>query len=90
VIEINPDRWQAFHYKGVCIVKQKEYDRALKVFEEGRKLFPGQPRFYIDEALAYVMKRDLDIARAKLREAISIDPSFKTEINATPEFTGLL
>ena len=36
------------------------------------------------------MKRELDTAKAKLREAISIDPSFKGEINATPEFTGLL
>lgn len=90
VIDLNPDRWQAFHYKGVCIVKQKEYDRALKVFEEAEKLFPGQPRFYIDEALAFVMRRDIDMARTKLREAISIDPSFTAEINATPEFSGLL
>ena len=90
VMRLSPDQWQAFHYKGVCIVKQKEYEKALRVFEEGLKQFPGQPRFYIDEALAYVMMRNVDKARALLSEAIDIDPAFKAEIGATPEFAGLL
>lgn len=90
VIDLNQDFWQAWHYKGICIIKQKEYDKALKVFDDAEKLFPGQARFYIDEALAFVMRREIDKARAKLHEALDIDPRFKDELGSTPEFAGLV
>jgi len=90
VLRLNAKRWQAYHYKGVCIIKQKEYDRALGVFEEGLHHFPGQARFYVDQALALVMKRDIETAREKLMGAVAIDRSLKAEIMSTPEFSGLI
>jgi tetratricopeptide (TPR) repeat protein len=83
-------RWQAFHYKGVCIIRQKEYDRALTVFAEGLDRYPGVARFYVDSALALVMKRDIDEARVMLRRAVDLDASLRAEILNTPEFAGLL
>ena len=90
VLRINDDKWQAYHYKGVCIIQQKEYERALQVFIEGASRYPGQARFYVDQALAYIMMRETDQAREKLRGALAIDESLRDVINNTPEFSGLL
>ncbi len=90
VLRINEDKWQAYHYKGVCIIQQKEYDRALQVFMEGASRYPGQARFYVDQALAYIMMRETDSAREKLLGALAIDESLREEITNTPEFSGLL
>jgi tetratricopeptide (TPR) repeat protein len=90
VIELNPDRWQAYHYKGVCIIKQREYEKALKVFEDALGKFRGNPRFMVDQALAYIMMNETDTAREKLRGAVAIDDSLKEELQTTPEFAGLV
>ena len=44
----------------------------------------------VDQALAYVMMRETENARERLREAINQEPELKNEIMATPEFTGLI
>jgi tetratricopeptide (TPR) repeat protein len=90
VIRLNESRWQAWHYKGVCIIKQKEYDKALEVFNKALTMFRGNARFMLDQALAYVMLREVDTAREKLRGAIAIDAELKEEILSTPEFAGLV
>lgn len=90
VLRINSDKWQAYHYKGICIIQQKEYGKALEVFTEGASKYPGQARFYVDQALAFVMMREIDQAREKLRGALAIDQNLKDEITNTPEFAGLL
>jgi len=87
---MEPNKWQAYHYKGVCIIQQKEYNKALSVFNDGAAKFPGQARFYVDQALAYIMMREIDLARDKLRGALAIDNTLKEEIDNTPEFAGLL
>jgi tetratricopeptide (TPR) repeat protein len=90
VIRINPGRWQAYHYKGVSVIRTKEYDKALEVFQQAIERFPANARFYVDVALAHVMKRDLNEVRKNLMHAIEIDPSLRSEIAGTPEFSGLL
>lgn len=90
VIRINEDNWQAWHFRGLCTIKQKEYEKALKTFDEALTKFRGNPRFMVDQALAYVMMRENDTAREKLRGAIAIDSSLREEILSTPEFAGLV
>ena len=90
VIRTNPEKWQAYHYKGVCIISQKEYDKALTVFQDAEQRFPTVPRFLVDQALAYVHKRQTDEARQRLQRALSLDPELRDEINNTPEFAGLV
>lgn len=90
VLRVNPDRWQAYHYKGVCVMNQKEYEKALDIFEEAAAKFKGQARFFVDQAWALVMMRDIDHAREKLRGALALDTTLKPEIEGTPEFSGLL
>ena len=89
VIEVAPDRWQAWHFKGLSIIRQKEYEKALGVFNNALARFRGNPRFMVDQALAFVMMREIDTAREKLRGAIAIDASLREEIGSTPEFAGL-
>jgi len=90
VIRLDEDRWQAWHFKGLCVVKQKEYTKALEIFDQALTKFRGNPRFMVDQALAYVMMREIESAREKLRGAIAIDDSLKDEIMGTPEFAGLV
>ncbi|MBN2080757.1 tetratricopeptide repeat protein [bacterium] len=90
VIRLDEDRWQAWHFKGLCVVKQKEYTKALEIFDLALTKFRGNPRFMVDQALAYVMMREIESAREKLRGAIAIDATLKDEIVSTPEFAGLV
>jgi tetratricopeptide (TPR) repeat protein len=90
VLEIDPDNWKAQYYKAVCITKQKEYEKAITVFEEGLQKWPDQARFIVGIALAYVYLRKMDDARVALKSALQINPDLRSEIQATPEFTGLL
>ena len=89
VLRVNPKEWRAYHFKGVCIINQKEYERALTVFKAGQEKFPQVARFLIDQALAKVMMRNIDEARALIKQAMTLDPSLTEEINSTPEFAGL-
>ena len=75
---------------GYWIIQVRSKEEALGVFEEAAARFPGQPRFYVDQALAFVMMRDIDGAREKLRGALAIDSTLRQEIESTPEFSGLL
>jgi tetratricopeptide (TPR) repeat protein/NAD-dependent SIR2 family protein deacetylase len=90
VLELTPDDWRAQFYKGTCITKQKEYEKAIGVFEEGLQKWPDKARFVVGIAMAYVYLRKMDDARVALRSALQLDPSLRAEIQATPEFTGML
>jgi tetratricopeptide (TPR) repeat protein len=89
-LSLNPDNWKAQFYKGVCISNQKEYEKALGVFSEGLERWPDQARFLVGSARAFVMLRMLDDARKALQKAVQMNPHLKGEIQATPEFSGLL
>src|SRR5690606_40692877 len=49
-IRLSPGKWQAYHFKGISIIKQKEYDKALEVFEDAITKFDDRPRFLVDSA----------------------------------------
>jgi tetratricopeptide (TPR) repeat protein len=73
VIKSNPSSW-AYIRRGDIWLDKKEYDRALRDFNEAIRLDPKNAAAYICRGTSWFYKKKLDKALADYNEAIRLDP----------------
>ena len=74
--EKEPDnRAFIYHRRGLVFELAGEYERSLLDFNEALGLKPDNAHWYIDRALLYFLKEDLNAAIADANRAVSMEPS---------------
>lgn len=66
----------AYSNRGLGYMKNKDYDRAIKDFDESVRIDPKYPFAYDNRGDARRYKGQLDLAIADYNEAIRVDPTF--------------
>ncbi len=64
-----------YHRRGLVFQLAGEYERSLLDFNAALELKPDNARWYVDRALLYFLKEDLDAAAADANRAVSMEPS---------------
>jgi tetratricopeptide (TPR) repeat protein len=72
----------AYYKGGFAWIDKKEYDNAIKYFDEAIRLDPQNARFYYERGIAWSYKRQQDKALADFSEAIRLDPAFAAAYNS--------
>ena len=70
------DRARAMKYRGVLLVRQTQFELAIRDFSGAIAINPSDAEAFNDRALAYQMSRDLYRAVQDYDKAISLDPKF--------------
>lgn len=65
----------AYLYLGLSHANLDQYERALEVFDEGRALYPEDSRFLAETAGVHLARRNTDLAREALDDALEINPA---------------
>jgi lipoprotein NlpI len=74
--EKEPDaRATAFHRRGYVYEMVGEYNRSLLDLNQAIELNPNNAGWYVDRALLYFLKEDLDAAIADSNRAVAMEPS---------------
>jgi tetratricopeptide (TPR) repeat protein len=71
----------AHHHRGVGLLLQGDFDRAIVEFNEALRADPKYARSYNSRGNAWKAKGELDLAIADYNEAIRIDPGFAFPYN---------
>ena len=77
----NDAKAAAYHHRGVGLLLQQNFDRAIAEFNEALRIDPTYKRSYNSRGNAFKGKGELDIAIADYNEAIRLDPSFAFPYN---------
>ena len=82
VIEMIPEDFEAYNYRGVARAYQKDYDNAIDDYTRALKIKPGYAEALNNRGYAWVKKGMLDKALDDFSGAIRLQPTFLDAYNS--------
>lgn len=74
LFDLNPKFLPGYLYLGTTYLLEKRFDKALKEYDEARKLAPNDVDFYHNDALVYACEGDRKTVESFLKKAEAHDP----------------
>lgn len=86
---LDPKRYDVWGMKAGALAKLGKFDDAIFAANKGLELTPNNPTVIYNRACIYCLKGDKANARADLKKAISLNPSFKEYARKDEDFKSL-
>ncbi len=77
----NPDSWMALNNRGCVYSNKKDYDRAIRDFDQVIHLKPDYAEAYYNRGIAYGGKGQYDVAIRDYDKAIELKPDYAVAYN---------
>ncbi len=74
VISINPDKIEAYSYRGACYAQTKEYSNAIIDYSEILKIDPNNYVAYLNRGSVYLVTKDYNLSKEDFLKASTIKP----------------
>jgi tetratricopeptide (TPR) repeat protein len=75
-VKADPKDWYALLMRGYGLLHHRDYDGAIKDFDESIRLSKSNPLSYLCRGNAWAMKKDYDKAIADYNQALKLSPNY--------------
>ena len=76
MIDINDTIYEIYFNKGAALIKLKDYDNALKTFEQAKQLNSNDCELYYNCGLIYQAIGEVGMSNLMLEKSVEIDPDY--------------
>lgn len=89
VIELNPNSYKAWNYRGYILVNLERDEEALDSFDRALNIHPKAAEVYYNKAICYALQEQVKLAVKNLKQAILLNQKYREEARTEPDFEAI-